>query len=357
MSKNLSSTIGVWPLLSKHRGQVAGLTASSLISGLLEAFFLVAVARTAFAVSEGGERVDLVGDWTISVLGAVGVMIVAVALRLAASLLTTWQSARLSTVVVSGIRFRLSSAFLRANWAAQHGERSGRLQELLTTYTQQASALVVGVINAGNALFSLIALLLTALVIDPIASVAVIVIVMLLALALRPLRAAVRRQAKVAAAAGMEYATSLNEVSQLGMEMHVFNVQPQTEQRVGELITMNADASRRLLQLRGAVPAIYSGMLYLAIACGLGVVASVDSADLTSLGGVLLIMLRSVSYGQVVQTTSATVNATLPFSTRWISNSPCTKLRTSSTRVSTLAMSVHFACPMCHSSTTPMFLC
>ena len=76
--------------------------------------------------------------------------------------------------------------------------------------------------------FSLVALLLSAVLIDPVASVAVIVVVAVLASVLRPLRAAVRRQAKATSATGMEFATSLSEISQLGMEMHVFNVQPQT---------------------------------------------------------------------------------------------------------------------------------
>jgi ABC-type multidrug transport system fused ATPase/permease subunit len=111
----------------------------------------------------------------------------------------------------------------------------------------------------------------------------------------------------------MEFATSLSEISQLGMEMHVFNVQPQTERRVAELIKADAHATERLTFLRGMIPNVYTGLAYLALVGGLAVVASLDSANITSVGAVMLVMLRSLSYGQALQTASATINATSPF--------------------------------------------
>ena len=65
--------------------------------------------------------------------------------------------------------------------------------------------------------------------------------------------------------------------------------------------------------LRGLVPAVYTGLAYLALVGGLAVVASLDSANITSVGAVMLVMLRSLSYGQALQTSSATINATRPF--------------------------------------------
>ena len=44
----------------------------------------------------------------------------------------------------------------------------------------------------------------------------------------------------------MQFATSLSEVSQLGLELHVFNVQDQAEQEVSDLVDKTADAQRRL---------------------------------------------------------------------------------------------------------------
>jgi len=111
----------------------------------------------------------------------------------------------------------------------------------------------------------------------------------------------------------MEFATGLSETSQLGMEMHVFNVQPTATERIIDLIDNNEATTRRLSFLRGLVPAIYTGMAYLALVGALAVVAAIDSANLTSVGAIMLIMLRSLSYGQQLQTSVTTINSTLPF--------------------------------------------
>ncbi len=111
----------------------------------------------------------------------------------------------------------------------------------------------------------------------------------------------------------MDFATSLSETSQLGMEMHVFNVQPQATERIVDLIDRNEATAQRLTFLRGLVPAVYTGMAYLALVGALAVVAAIDSASLTSVGAVMLIMLRSLSYGQAMQTSITSIHATLPF--------------------------------------------
>ena len=111
--------------------------------------------------------------------------------------------------------------------------------------------------------------------------------------------------------AGMDFATSLSETSQLGMEMHVFNVQPQATERIVDLIDKNEATTQRLTFLRGLVPAVYTGMAYLALVGALAAVAAIDSANLTSVGAVMLIMLRSLSYGQALQSSITSINATL----------------------------------------------
>ena len=169
---------------------------------------------------------------------------------------------------------------------------------------------LTGLIVAGG---SLAAMLVSAVAVDPIAALVVIVAVVVLGSVLRPLRAAVKRQARQAATTGMGFATALSETSQLGMEMHVFNVQPQAGERIGGLIDDNETASRRLSFLRQLVPAIYTGMAYVALVGALAIVAALDTAEVTSVGAVMLIMLRSLSYGQAVQTSIATISASLPF--------------------------------------------
>ena len=299
-------------MLAAHRTAVASLSLSSFVGGMLEALFLVFVTRAAFAITDGENEVGLVLGRTASVGSAIWIALLLVVFRVAFAIAATWQSARLSATVTAGLRTELSDAFLSANWASQHGERSGRLQELLTTFSNQGSQLVASVMQGITNGFSLVALLLSAVLIDPLASMAVIVVVIALSSVLRPLRE-VRTQAGVTATTGMDFATSLSEISQLGMEMHVFNVQSQTQRRVAELIEANARATQRMTFLRGVVPAVYTGLAYLALVGALAVVATLDGANITSIGAVMLVMLRSLSYGQSLQSASATISASRPF--------------------------------------------
>jgi len=293
---------------------VALLATTSLASGMLEAAFLVTVTRMAFSISEGTDIVGLGVAGSVSMRTALAVALGFVVLRAVSTISATWQSARLSASVTGGIRRGLASAFLRASWSAQHGGRSGRLQELLTTFAQQGAFLVTSTTNGIAASFSLLALLGSAVAVDPAAALVLIVAVVTLGVILRPLRSAIRRQAKSTASTGMEFATALSELSQLDMEMHVFGVQPQTEARVMQLVNQNETTQRKLRFLQGLVPALYTSLAYLAVIGALGAINALNS-DLASVGAVMLIMLRSLSYGQGVQTASASINGTLPFLT------------------------------------------
>jgi ABC-type multidrug transport system fused ATPase/permease subunit len=286
---------------------------TSTLAGLSEALFLVIVSRSAFAITDGDEQFGIVAGIEVTVGAAVGIALALVAIRTVLAVVTSSQSARLSTSVVAGIRRELARSFMAASWAEQHGNRTGRLQDLLTSFTNQGALLVASILMMITAGASLAALLVSAVAIDPIASIVVIGAIALLGAVLRPIRSAVKREARRSATSGMEFATSLSETSQLGMELHVFHVQPQATQRLDRLIEGNERSNRRLTFLRQIVPVIYTSMAYLAIVLALGVVAAVDSADFTSVGAVMLVMLRSLSYGQSMQSSIASFNASLPF--------------------------------------------
>lgn len=305
------STMG--GLLRSRSGSIAALAGTSLLGGLVEAVFLVGVTRAAFAITDGDERFGVIAGIEMSVDVVVAVAAALVVARTALALLSTWQAAWLGSSVVATVRKDLANTYLAATWSAQHGGRSGRLQELLTTYAGRANELVAGITQVVSSGCSLAALLAMALIVDVAASAVAALALLVLGLVLRPLRRSVHRQARRVADDGMTFATAVSEVSDLGMEMHVFDVQAATSDRIGRLITDAEGSVRRLSFLRGAVPAVYTGLAYLALVAALGVVAAVDSASLASVGAVMLLMLRSLGYAQSIQQSLTTINTSLPF--------------------------------------------
>jgi ABC-type multidrug transport system fused ATPase/permease subunit len=110
----------------------------------------------------------------------------------------------------------------------------------------------------------------------------------------------------------MELATALNELSQLGLELHVFDVRAEAKQRLQRLIALAERSSRRQVVASGVIPHAYTALAYLALLAALGLIASLESVELASLGASMLIMLRSLGYGQALQGSLSSLAATSP---------------------------------------------
>lgn len=279
---------------------------------MTEALFLITVTRAAFAITDGADRVGVVAGWFLPVNATLLVALGFVAARIGLASYAAWQSARLSSGVTAGIRHRLAGAFLNASWELQQRQQAGSLQELLTGYTAQASAMI-GALNQGIvAGANLVALVAIAVAVDPLGALVLVVSVAVLGTVLRPLRAAVKRRAHASTIASMAFATSVSEISDLGLELHVFHVQGQAAHRVGEQIETARTRTRKLQFAAGLTTPAYTGLAYVALLGALAVVALSASASLPTLGAAMLVMLRSLSYGQALQGSYVTASSSVP---------------------------------------------
>lgn len=110
----------------------------------------------------------------------------------------------------------------------------------------------------------------------------------------------------------MRLATGLNEASDLGLELHVFGVQEAAKQRVVKQVRDEATSTRRQSVLGGLVQPVYTGTAYLVLVLALVFVGTLETVDLASLGAVMLIMLRSLGYGQATQHALASLSVGAP---------------------------------------------
>ena len=295
-----------------RRRALALLASTAFFGGLMEALFLVTVTRAAFAITGGKERVGIVSGWFLSVNETLLLAVALVFLRISLATFASWQSARLSTGVVAHIRRQLSAAYFEASWEVQQAERAGSLQELLTSYSFQASNLMNNVSQVLVSVANLAALIGMAIAVDPLGALVLVVTVGVLGLCLRPLRAAVRRRSRAATEVGMLFATSMNELSELGMELHIFHAQEEAKRRTDRLIVDARDRQRRLQFTSGLTTPIYTGLAYFALLSALAVVALSDATSLASLGAAMLVMLRSLSYGQALQGAYTGISSAVP---------------------------------------------
>jgi ABC-type multidrug transport system fused ATPase/permease subunit len=288
------------------------MTASAFLGGMAEALFLVLVTRTAFAITDGDEEVGVVAGWFVSTNQALALGVVLVLARVVFAALAVWQAARVSTWAVARIRRRLSQAFLDAAWDVQQGQQAGSLQELVGNFSNQATGVIGGVNGGLVGVSNLVAMVVLAVAIDPLGAGVMLVSVLVFGSLLRPLRAAVKRRARANDQATMEMATSVSEISRLGMELHVFHVQDSATDRLADAIDGVRRRSRRVQFASAITSTVYSGMAFLALLGALAAVSLSSATDLTSLGAVMLVMLRSLSYGQAIERAFISLSSSAP---------------------------------------------
>jgi ATP-binding cassette subfamily B protein len=299
-------------VVAGYRRTLASMVAVAFLGGVAEALFLVTATRAAFAITSGSQRVGVVASWYLSIGEALCLALGLVAIRLALAVVASWQAAQVSSAVVARIRHRLAGAFLHASWPVQQRQRGGSLQELMSSYSAQASNLMSGVNQGLVSAANLVALLGLAIAVDPVGALVLVVSVGLLGSLLRPLRGAVRRRAHRHAQAGMDLASSVNDISKLGLEMNVFNVQGRALVRMDGLIDRARRRNQSWIFVAGLATPMYVGLAYLALIGALALVEASSATSLTSLGAAMLVMLRSLSYGQAVQTAYVSLSSSAP---------------------------------------------
>jgi ABC-type multidrug transport system fused ATPase/permease subunit len=307
----------VLPLLKPQRTRLIAMSISSILGGLAEAAMLVLFARIAFALASGDDQVTVnlgpLDDWRFTVAELLWIAAALVAVRVVLSALQMVLSARSSTDTVVRTRKRLIRRYLGASWALQSQQREGRLQELVTTYSNAASGAVATVATGAIAVFNLTALLGTALFVSPLASIGAGLAALVIGLVLRPLRLAVRRRSALSAEANLQFATGVTELTSNLQEVRIFQV----EQPVGDrLSSLTEEAARRNLStayMGGSIGVIYQGVAMFLLVGALAIAYATGVGELSSLGAIVLIMLRSLSYAQGVQGAIQSMHQIAPY--------------------------------------------
>jgi ATP-binding cassette subfamily B protein len=315
------SKFAFWHLLSPfvegQRRRLVAVAITAVCGGFAEAIVFVIIARVALAVAADHSHITLsagpIDDWSVSVNALIALAAVLVVLRIALQLLQSRLSARAGVDVMNRTRKRFVRSYLAARWDLQSTQREGRLQELLTTYTSAAYSAIGWFAQGIAAGLNLFAFLLTALVVNVFAAIGIALTALLVGMSLRPLRAAVRRRTARAAAANLEFATGVTELGATLQEVRVFGVEVPVGDRLAVLADRESALSFRRWFLSSSISGLYQGMGLLLVVGALAIVTAVGFSDLGSIGAVVLIMVRSMSYGQGVQSAIQGIQETSPY--------------------------------------------
>ena len=184
---------------------------------------------------------------------------------------------------------------------------------MLTTQAirvQTAASQIAGTLKAT---FSLAALVGAAVVVDAAAAIGLVVAVAGLSLVLRPINKHTRQRAAENRDTNAAFATRITEVVGLAQEVKVFDVTEPVGRRLRATIDSSSRSTRRLLFLNQLVPGLYQGLALLLVLGGLALVRTAGTTNVASLGAVVLLLLRSIAYGQQLQVMTNSLHETAPF--------------------------------------------
>ena len=299
-------------LAKRYTGMLAWLSTASLLGALIEAGFLVLLTSALLAVTSGDPETVTVLGRDVSLPWAVTAGAIAVLARLLLNLTAVRTSASLAARVTRDERRRLSHAYLDASWALQQSQPAGRLQELLTSFVGRVNSSMIALAQGLTAGLSLLAFLSTGIAVNAVATLAILLALVGLGGVLAPIRRVIRSRADIATNSSLQFASRVAEFGTLGLEMQTFGATRQMTRRIDDLTQFTTESYRRMQVLNGSLSPIYTFLAYLSILGGIAAIASLGSSDLAAIGAIMLLMLRSLSYGQQLMTVVGNLASFLP---------------------------------------------
>lgn len=296
------------------RRRYVQLAVTAVLASVAEAISLVLLTLSAATLAQ-----DSVDSKILGISLSRPAMISGAAISLALRLLLMWLNTRnvvsMATDAMLASRHRILSAFVATSFERQSRESPGVLQEMFTGRADAVAGsftLLAGVAVSG---VNLLVLTVAALVLQPLAVLGLGVIATAMVFALRPFNDRIRALAHEAITASEQLVRRLSDLTNNYRDISAYGVGTQFVEAMQPAQTRAADLFRQSSTLSGFIPHVYQTLgLGLAVG-GLAVTAALGQDQVTVLGAIVLLLLRSVSYGQQILSTSQRASERIPWVT------------------------------------------
>jgi len=300
-------------LLASSRIAILLSTVSALLEGLAEAFILTILARSALATVTSERAlvyVPVLGEQPFGL--AMGILGLAIAARTALGLSNNWLSNRIQYRIVKEIRQRVVASYTAASWASQSRFEEGALQQLVVTLPNSISNHLAGLItNIGHFLI-MVAMIGYAAGTDPLLTLVLIVTILFASFLFRPLRSWIKGRSSQALVEQQNLSSLAAEVSAMKYEANAFGVETRLAGPLGQAVEREASFQEAVGRIRGMIVPLYTLISYSAMLGSLLILHAASPENLAKTGPLLLVVLRSLSYGTALQNASASIASLTP---------------------------------------------
>jgi ABC-type multidrug transport system fused ATPase/permease subunit len=288
------------PGVDLPRSRLAALIASSAFGGLAEAGVVITLVKFAVSLAEKGDTKT--AGIALSSAALFGICAGLVVVRLVLQWLAAGLAARLAADTVTTVRQDLFGAFMRTKWALQDEERAGHLQDMLSADARAVATCVLSFCLGLIAVTNLLVLQAASIGVNPVGALAMVGMVVLLFTLLRPFTHRARRFTVAQNLATKEYAARLSDALAMAKEIKVSNAGPAITRRLDGEVTKAGEAYYRTQLMARGLPPVYQTIAIALLLVVLGILAALQAVNADELGVLVVLLLRSISYGQAVQT-------------------------------------------------------
>ena len=298
----LSPQLGLRHLIRGKRMSAVSQVALSFLEGALEAAILTLFARLALrAVTTDTDSVFVPGLGSRSISFSLVLLVALIAFRLGAALLNVVFATRIQFGLVRAIRKIALDAYSASSWSSQSKFDDGELQQLVVTLPNGISSQVSGLIlNCGH-IAVMIAMLGYSMLTDARLTSLLILVIILSTFVFRPLRALIKRGAARTLNAQKDLSNGVAQLVRIRFEVQTLGLSEVASVGVRNIVETEASQSERVGRLRGSVSPLFTSVTYLTVAFSILILVNTEAGNLEKTGPILLVVLRSLSYGNAIQ--------------------------------------------------------
>ncbi|MBA3281678.1 MAG: ABC transporter ATP-binding protein [Acidimicrobiia bacterium] len=273
-------------------------------AGISESLLLVLLARLAFTISGDGQDLSGLGPIDSIELGidALFVLLVVVTLfRFAMQALGAHLIASLSARQTVALRAESFRDYAAASWHLQAQVDEANVQDLIIRRVARMVSAIAVMSATFTTAFTLVALLVSAVLIDPLSALVVVSTGGILFLALRPLSLRAKRSSSLQVVAGQKYATESLEAIGASLEIRAFGVNHEVAAHLDESTRAEARSIYTTQFLSKFVAAVYQLAAVSIVLVGLYSVYTFLDRPLASLSAIVIILVRSMTQASTLQ--------------------------------------------------------
>ncbi|MCA1708570.1 MAG: ABC transporter ATP-binding protein/permease, partial [Actinobacteria bacterium] len=275
------------------------------VLGVLETTLVYLVAQLGLSMQASTKEIRLGGGPLPTVVVSLGEGVLIAALTLIVTAGLAYPLARLSAEMSRRTLVRqrggLIHEYLSAGWEYRSGSREGHLQDLMGDYANRSEKVVDVISTILASTCGMLAIGVGALLIAPSAAVIITLGVVAVGLLLRPLAVRLKAVSTGWLVENQKLMSRIAQTSRMSAEVTAFDVGPSVERGALAEIDDSAVQTAELRAVGRLTPQLFLYGAFGLVLIVIGVVNISGSIDFTSVGPLLLLLVRALGYGKLLQ--------------------------------------------------------